>query len=298
MKKLIILAIFLLAWANLAFAQEIDATVTVNMEQLDPERRMHVSSMERDVMNYINNQRFTSIEWDGPKIPVDITIYLSGGNRNVFAGRLFIASRRQLLDTEEGSSIALRMLDNKWNFPYSQGANLSFNQMRFDEFTSLLDFYMMIVIGMDLDTYGELDGTIAYEQAKQVLLLGANRGADGWSTYAAPGEFTKFTLVTELTDLRYHDFRKMIFEYYVDGLDLMASDKSTALENIAETLEDMADFKHKKMVGPSALLQAFFDAKSRELAGLFEGYKNKTVFDKLIYLDPTNSMLYQDASRK
>lgn len=296
--KMILMIMMTLLCVGSAVAQEISATVTVNMEQLDPEKRVYVASMERDVTNYLNNQQFTKNEWEGPKIPVEVSIFLSGGNKNIFAGRLFVASRRHLLGDDEGTSIAFRTIDNKWVFPYSQGANLSFNALRFDDFTSLLDFYMMMIIGLDLDSYGELDGTPVYDQARQILLLGANSGVDGWSTYAAPGEFTRYTLLNELSDLRYTDLRKMIFSYYVDGLDMMATDKAKALANIHQVIKDMADFKEKKMVGPSAFLQMFFDSKSREIAALFEGYSDKTVYNQLIYLDPTNSMHYEEASKK
>ncbi len=298
MKSFILMLAVLAIFSIEAKAQEIQATVTVNMEQIDPERRMHVSSMDRDVQNYINRQRYTNIDWDGPRIPVDITIYLSGGNRNMFSGRLFVASSRHLLGDEEAASLAFRIIDDKWAFQYSQGANLSFSTMRFDDFTSLIDFYMLLIIGIDLDTYGELDGTPVYDLARQILLLGANRNKDGWSTYASPGEYTKYTLLSELTDLRFHPFRKLIFAYYVDGLDLMATDRADALDNIFDIIDEMAEFKEKRMVGPSSLLQAFFDANAHKLASLFEGYKDKSIYNKLIYLDPTNSLVYQNASRK
>ncbi len=241
MKKALLLLLCLLALPISSKSQEIEATVTVNMEQLDPEKRVDVSYMERDVQNYLNSQQFVTNEWEGPKIPVDVTIMLSGGNRGVYSARLLLVSRRHLLGDDEGSSVVLRLVDSKWAFPYSQGANLSFNMQRFDEFTSLLDFYMMLIIGMDLDTYGELDGSVAYERAKQIVILGANRGTDGWSTYAAPGEFTRYALVSELTDLRYSDFRRLIFSYFVDGLDMMSSNKEVAKANIAKIIDAMAE---------------------------------------------------------
>ena len=156
---------------------------------------------------------------------------------------------------------------------------------------------MMLIIGMDLDSYGELDGNVAFDRAKQVLLLGANQGVDGWGTYAAPGELTKYTLISELTDPRYHNFRKLITELYLDGMDLLAKNKQKALGNIAQTISKMADFKEKRMVGPSAFLQMFFDTKSREFAALFKGYPDGKVFDNLIYLDPTNAHIYNEARR-
>lgn len=298
MKKILLFLIIIITNFNLTFSQEIKATVSVNMEQVDPDRRIFVASLENDLQNYINNQQFVNIEWEGERIPVDINIVLSGGNRNIFSGRLFIVARRPLLDDPEASAVSIRLVDNKWIFPYSQGANLTFNINRFDEITSIIDFYMMLVIGMDLDSYGELDGNVAFDRAKQVLLLGANRGVEGWGTYAAPGELTKYSLISELTDPRYYDFRKLITEYYLDGLDMLKKNKSKALDNIARTINKMADFKEKRMVGPSAFLQVFFDSKAREFASLLAGYPDKKVFDNLIYLDPTNAHIYNEARNK
>ncbi len=297
MKKLLLTFILPFFLFNNLISQEIRATVSVNMEQIDPDKRIFVSSLENDLQNYINNQQFVNIEWEGERIPVDINIVLSGGNRNRFSARMYIVSRRPLLDDAEATSVAVRLLENKWAFSYSQGANLTFNINRFDEITSIIDFYMMLIIGMDLDSYGELDGNVAFDRAKQVLLLGANQGVEGWGTHAAPGELTKYTLISELTDPRYHNFRKLITELYLDGMDLLAKNKQKALENIAQTISKMADFKEKRMVGPSAFLQMFFDTKSREFAALFKGYPDGKVFDNLIYLDPTNAHIYNEARR-
>jgi hypothetical protein len=113
------------------------------------------------------------------------------------------------------------------------------------------------------------------------LLLGANQGVDGWGTYAAPGELTKYTLISELTDPRYHNFRKLITELYLDGMDLLAKNKQKALGNIAQTISKMADFKEKRMVGPSAFLQMFFDTKSRNSPHSSK-LSGRKVFDNLI----------------
>ena len=58
-------------------AQEINAEVVVNMEQLSFEARNYVSTMENDLERYLNNERFTDLQWEGEPIPVGITIYLA-----------------------------------------------------------------------------------------------------------------------------------------------------------------------------------------------------------------------------
>lgn len=279
------------------FSQEIEANVVVNLEQLEFEARNNVSNFDRDLMSYINNQSFTGEKWEGPKIPVEINIYLSGGRNSKYSARMFIVSKRFLDGPDEitGQSVALRMIEDKWSFEYGLGAFLSFNMLRFDRISSMIDYYMFLIIGMDKDTYGELDGSKEYEKAKSIFQLGTSNQIPGFQSFSQPGEFTKYNLITELTDMRYEEFRKLIFAYYVDGLDKMAFDKEAAIQAIAEIIQDMALFKKNKLTGPSVLLQLFFDTKAQELASIFKGYKDKNLFNDLIYLDPSNTMLYNEA---
>ena len=280
-----------------ASSQEIKANVTVVLDQLTFENRTSVAQMENDVESYINNQKFTRIEWEGDPIPVEITIVLSGGSNNKYGGRLLVVSKRKLDGPEEiaGESVALKMLDDKWSFEYGLGANLTYNPMRFDAFTSLIDYYLLLVIGFDLDSYNELSGSEVFEQAKSIIQLGASNNADGYSTFSQPGEFTRFNLVSELTDMRYHDLRKIFFSYYFDVLDQMAFDKEKAMLSLEYVISDLASFKKNKMVGPSVLLQAFFDSKANEIAYTLKSYPNEDVFLNLKYVDPSNTILYDDA---
>lgn len=276
-------------------SQEIEANVSVNMEQIEPENRIDVSTLENDLEDYINNQRFTDYEWEGPPIPVDVSIVLAGGYQNKYSARLFIASQRYIYGTDGGTSVTLRLVDNKWAFEYSRGAIPSYNPTRFNLFSSLIDFYMLVVIGYDLDTYDQLDGTETYEMAKRICQLGSTNQADGYSTFSNPGEFTRYALVSELTDLRFEPLRKMIFEYYVDGLDMMEEDEDLAYENLTYFIADLVDFKKNTLVGPSVVMQAFFDAKAEELANLFKDRPNAdAIFNSLIYLNPTKTTLYEE----
>lgn len=302
MKNFKIINLFIFLIANIIFvgslkAQEIVAKVSVNLEQIPDEYRYMISSLENDLTNYINNQKFTNINWEGERIPVDINIAVTGGARNRFAAQIFIAAKRFIEGQEGGQSVTLRLIDKEWTFEYNQGAMLSYNPTRYNEFTSLIDFYMLLIIGFDADTYEELSGSRIYDNSKQIVSLASTYDVDGWETTYTPGKFTRYALVSELSDLRYEPLRKLIFSYYVDGLDLMAGNKEKATDNLAYVIQEMAEFKRNKLSGPSVLFTAFFDAKALELAQIFKGYKKyKSVFTNLIYLDPSNTMVYQEAA--
>lgn len=295
MKNLILSFTFLLISIFALEAAEIDVHVSVNTEQLTQEAQIDVSTMATDLERYINNESFTKNDWEGPKIPVELSIFLSGGSNYRYNARMVVISKRTLDGPDAGSSIALILPENEWSFEYQRGANLSYNPLRFNEFVSVIDFYMLLAIGMDMDTYEDLGGTRYYEMAKQIVQNGASYGAAGFSTYTSPGKFTKWSLLTEMTDLRYEEFRRMIFSYYYDGLDLMTFDKEKGLKGLADVIRDLADYKKDRMTGPSVFMQMFFDTKSRELSQIFKEYSDKTIYDELIYLDPSNATLYREA---
>lgn len=274
--------------------RELDVSVSINYEQIPIDQREDILTMREDVETYLNSMSYRDAEWEGDPIKVDITIYIMSRRGNSYSGRLFVVSSRALYQ-QEGSSVAVRVLDDQWSFPYSRNAVLTHQRNQYDRFTSMLDFYMCIVIGMDLDSYGELDGLEMYERARQIWQNGSAEGIGGYDAYSEPGEFTKYNLVSDLTNQRYNRFRELIFAYYVDGLDLMASDREQALANLDGVIDDMIRFKNK-LASASVLLQFFFDTKHLEFADLFKDYYDaEEVFRKLQYLDPGHSTTYQDA---
>lgn len=276
-------------------AQEIEADVTVSLEQVEQDNRYHATTMESDLERYINSQSFTDAEWEGPPIPVKLNIFLSGGANGIYSAKLFVASQRYLYGQGESVTVTIKLIENGWAFEYARGAMLSYNPDRFDRLASLIDFYMLLVIGFDLDTYEVHGGTRAFEKAKYIVQLGAGKNVEGYSTFYQPGEYTKYALVSELTDLRYEPLRALIFEYYVDGLDYMVEDEEAAIKNLEFIIRDIAIFKQDKMVGPSTLLFVWFNTKADEIAETFKGRMSAQLYQDLTYLDPTNTQIYLDA---
>lgn len=293
MKILLSLIITFIAFNMSLSSQEIQADVTMNVEMLEADKRINVSTMEQDIERYINSTKYTDIDWEGEKIPVDITIALSGGYNNRYDARVFFASKRYIYGQDKGTSIVMKLADDKWSFEYAQGAYFDFNTNRYNEVSSFLDFYMLMIIGADMDTYATLGGNAAFNTAKRIAGVGSTASVPGFDPYLKPGEFTKYALVSEFTDLRYEALRILFFEYYVDGLDLMSEDKATALANLRNVITQIVNFKKEKMVGPSVMLQMFTDTKANELAATFEGYEDKTVFKDLKYIDPSNTTIYE-----
>ncbi|MBU3678390.1 MAG: DUF4835 family protein [Candidatus Kapabacteria bacterium] len=275
-------------------AQEIQSTVVVDMQTLTLDQRQDLVNMARDVENYINNNRYLDKDWDGDKIPVDITIYIRARNGNRVSARLAVVSKR-LINGQPGSGSGLfRIFDQEWSFEWSMTPTLVYQTMRYDDFASVIDFYMLMAIGLDMDTYDDLAGTPAYKIAQQIAQSGNARGVSQFSTMYQPGEFTRMSLVSEFMDIRYQGMRRLIYDYH-DAIDTYAKDKAAGITALEAVVHDIAEFKRNKLSNRSVMMQAFFDAKQVELAGLFRGNKTSNVWTDLRYVDPGYTQQYEAA---
>ncbi|MDR0927278.1 MAG: DUF4835 family protein [Ignavibacteria bacterium] len=293
MNKLLIL-LTLLVLHTTVFSQEIDAIVDLITEGMTQDQVMNITPLKYSLENYLNSQQFSQNEWEGPKIPVNISIQLSAIGTNTYAGSLFIISKRTLSDDGSASTAIMFEDRGKWNFEYSPGLSFSYDYNRFDNVASIFDFYMLMIIGLDLDSYGELDGDQSYQRARRIFDIASSRNASGWSALSTDS-YDRLAMINDLSTPRLDQFRKLIFEYYVDGLDLLASDRETAQQNIASTIHRMADFKERYFT-PSYFIDSFFFTKCQEICEIFKGYKaDARVFRDLMFLDVTNTVRYEAA---
>ncbi|GIV55819.1 MAG: DUF4835 domain-containing protein [Candidatus Kapaibacterium sp.] len=295
MPKILLSLVILVLAGHVLRAQEFEPRVVVDVSMLAPELRQDVSTMQSDVLTYLRQQSFTGKEWQGPKIPIELTIYITGGNlaNRRYTARLLYASRINL-DSGRTSPI-LKVLDQQWTFPYTLNQQLTFQSLRFDPFSTLIDFYNFIALGLDADSYEYLGGTQYYQRAQELCLLGASNNAPGYSQVVQePGELTRISLVTELLNPRFEPFRKLVFDYHYDGINRFAWAPDSARSAIEAVLAKMLAFK-RELTQSSYLLRLFFDAKMNELCEVFGGTRNKRVLEILRQLDSSNSSVYETA---
>lgn len=293
MRPLAIL-VFALLLNVTAWGQELDANVVVVLDAIAPDERQELLSMATAVKNYLNNERFTRAEWDGPRIPVDLTIYVMSKNGDNVSARLGFVSKRLVNNLPGTGGALLRVFDQDWQFKWTFNPTLTHQPTRYDDFASVIDFYMLTAIGLDMDTYDDLGGASAFAAAQQIAQLGNAQGVKGFRTFSQPGEFTRMALINELMDLRYQGLRRLFFDYH-DAIDLYAKDPAKGRVEIAAVIKDMANFKRTKLSNRSVLLQAFFDAKNVEVADLFRGQREAEIWNDLRFLDGGNAAIYEQA---
>ncbi len=275
---------------SLLRTQELKARVSVLLDALPPEHRYDIATLQQDLEQYLNSQRFGNQDWEGDPIPVEVTIIVTGKTGSWYTARLLFQSARRLLSG--GTTPLLSVIDPEWSFTYSRGTFLTYQPFRYDPLLTPIDFYALLAIGLDVDTYEELGGTSYFQKAHQIAQTAAAQNAPGFASFTEPGQFSRFALAQELLHPRLEPFRRFLFAYHVDGLEQIATNRNHALQTLDSLLTGLLLFRNQLGI-PSLVMQLFFDAKYRELIELFRGWKSPTLLQRLRALDPKHGTDYE-----
>ncbi len=288
MKKLLLL---LLLVPYLSNAQELDAKVIVNYEQLPNSAKENLEDFQRSVEDYLNNSRFTDLDYQ-EKIQCNFSIFFVSSQADVqYSAQVVITSQRPIYKSQKNSLI-LRIQDSKWDFEYEKNQTLYFNQSDFNSLTSFLDYYAYLIIGFDMDSYELLGGSPYFQKALEISVLGANSlYSKGWQLENS--SYNKRKLIVEITSATFQKLREDYFDYHYNGLDLLSENPQVAIKNIEKLVYDLVKIKDK--IDPrSVFLKVFFDSKNREMADILSKYGDKNIYNSLIKIDPTHLSYYRE----
>lgn len=289
MKKILILFVFI---PVLVYSQEIRAKVTVNYEQLNNATKERLVDFQYAVENYLNDTRFTEYDWEGDPIACSFNIFFTGSSGETrYSAQVVVNSQRPIYRSQR-SSLMLNIMDKEWSFEYERNQTLRYNLVSFDPLTSFLDFYAYLIIGFDMDSFSPLGGSLFFERAYEIALLGANsRFSKGWALESSA--YNKRSLLDEIQNVQHNQFRRDYYDYHFNGLDIYQEKKSVAQKNMIKLIDNLFN-SVDKMARNSVLLKVFFDAKAGELVEYLEGV-DETVFKKLIKINPANISRYEKA---
>ena len=300
MKHFLVGVIFLVGYGT-GIANEVESTVTINSERLSLALREEVAGFADELERYVNETRWVGDSWEGEPIRLDFTVAFSSGNdEGDFRASLAIVSQRDIHRSDRYSPL-MRVLDEKWSFVYVRNQQFQQNAVGYNAITSVIDFYVYTALGLDLDTYGYLGGTEMFERALQIARRGeletsAGR-ADGWSANDPTGSFSRQNLIRELTTPRFEPLRKFMLNYHYNGLDRLDEHRDAALDSLEVYVTDLMQVKNN-LVSSSTMIRIINDSKHLEFAEVFTGYGDGTIWDKLLFIDPTHQSVYEEARRK
>ncbi len=289
MKK--IFGILFLLYSSLNFAQELNATVTVNFEKLPAAYKDKLENFANEVEEYLNNNKFSEGDWEGEAIKCNFSIFFtSASDETNYNAQVVIVSQRPIYNSQQ-KAIMLKVSDTNWKFKYEKNQAFYFNENEFDPLFSFLDYYAYLIIGLDLDSYAPLGGTEVFTKAANLAALGAGSPYQkGWAIETS--NYNKRSIVDDLLRTRFQKLRLALYDYYYNGLDILKEDPKEANKNIAKliyTLEKLED----KVGRMNILLRVFFDTKHKELFAYAKDNPDKTLLKRLMKIDPSHISTYE-----
>jgi len=280
-------------------AQELLCNIRVNASQIQTSDRKVFQTMQTEIYEFINNKIWTSTKIDTEeKIECTIMINISKQISNdEYEGSIQIQSTRPVFGTSYKSTL-FNYIDNNFRFKYLEYQSLEFSDAtHISNLTSVLAFYVNIILGLDFATFSEEGGNEYFSVAQRIVTNAQNAPEPGWKAFES--DKNRYWLAYDLLDSRYADLHTVLYRYHRQGLDKLGEEPEDARFEITEALEDLKSIYREN---PSAfVLKLFFDAKTDEIINIYSGaFPNEQarIIKTLIEIDPSNSTKYQSISQQ
>lgn len=277
------LAMFALASLGIIFGQpthlsgQVTADVKVIIEKLPLEFQEKTRDLNAKLNTYIETARWADAD-ALPQVNVSVQMFLTHIPSNVedrYKCEFLI------------SSSDVQYFDKRVRFAYDPTMQLTYNEQSFNPLTGVVDFYMNMILGSELDKYSTLGGDVHYKRALNIASLGKFTRPEfvfGWDE--------REQLAKRVFQEPFVTFRKMK-DYYFYGLYIKDEDLEQARQYLRQALKmiEVVMQKQQNLEEP----KQFLDAHYLTFLKMFKDAKNKSdVFEKLMELDPDHKELYEE----
>lgn len=288
--RLTVLVALVLVLPLASRAQELNCSVQVNYRNLTGSDYTYLEELKQRVTEYVNLQRWTEDRYEEhERIECSMQIILlEAVSLTRFRARFIMATRRPIYGTTQQTTV-LQLSDEDLTFDYAEGTPLVYDPERYHPLTSVLNFYALIALGFDYDTFSPEGGTQYFERARRISDIAQSSGASGWSVIG--GDRSRTDLITQIMDPRFKPLRKSYYDYHFGSLDHFVSNTDTAREVMLEIVEGLQSLAMNQ--SRSYYLDQFFATKYQEIAAVFQSSRLASqAFDMLAQVDPAHLSEY------
>ena len=296
----LIAALFVAIFAQSAAAQELEIRIQVSHSQLQGVDNSKYENMQKALNEFATNQIWTNnVFKTEERIKCNMLLNITKEvYSDEFQATLQVVSSRPVYGTGYDSPM-LNILDKNIQFKYADGETLIFNENSHDELTSLIAYYVYIIIGFDYDSFGKMGGTPYFEKAQKIVNNAQGSNYAGWKSFET-NKRNRYWLAENLMNSIYAPIREYIYKYHRLGLDLMGTRLADGCASIAEGMNDLLKVHRQK--SDSYLMSIFFDAKADEIVNIFsnssdQAQQNK-VYNFLKEIDASNLSKYDKIKKK
>ncbi len=275
-------------------AQELNIQVSISTPGLSETERQIMQTLRGDLREFINQTNWTNYQFETrERIEASIQITIEermGGDE--YRANIQVQSRRPIFNTSYHSPI-FNHRDRDVQFRYREHDPLEYaDNAHLSNLTSLIAYYVYIIIGFDFDTFAPLGGTPYFEKAQQVVNQAQNAPEVGWKSFES--QRNRYWLIENIMNARYRQIRQAMYTYHRLGFDTMTGNIDLGRSEVLSALE-MLQRAHRERPN-TLLMQVVTTAKSDELVNLFGGapaMEQNRAIEILSEIDPSNSSKYR-----
>ncbi len=250
----------------------IRAKVTVIIDKLPLEKRQKMAKFDQQVLRYIETYNYVEEDFVEP-FDVGIQLFLEDYPYNG-------EDRYKCSVLVNGPD--LQYSDKRAQFSFQEREELTRNKG--SAIGYLIDFYLYLVAGNELDKYDEMAGEPYFEKARAVV----EQGKFGQFFY---GWDRRDDLMRDIFSDNYKKFRNMK-NYYFFGMWGVQNDLPKQRGFVKQAIQQLKAVLNEKSDNLAAT--QFIDAHYQEIVDLFKESGDSEVFKTLKALNPERAEIYNE----
>lgn len=278
-------------------AQELDARISINHSQVQGTDASVFDDLEQNLTRFVNERQWTSMQFyknERIQCSFNITVTKYDKASNVFTCKAVVQANRPVYNASYTTTLYSNT-DNDFNFEYAKFDQIQFNEEQVDnQLTALMAYYAYLIIGLDLDSFALMGGEDVLQQCMNLTNNAQNLNYPGWKAFDSSRN--RFAIINDYLDGAMKPFRQLQYDYYRNGLDVMATNADRGRAAITTALEE--DLKKAHADRPLSLLpQIWTDYKRDELANIYRGKgtqkEKQSVYDILFGINASQNTAWE-----
>lgn len=295
--KYILIILFAVAAFIKTDAQELQARVTINHNQIQGTDASVFDNLQQTLEQFINDMQWTSLQFQKNERIVcnfNITVTKYDQSSNIFTCNALIQANRPVYNSSYTTTL-YNNKDDEFSFEFAQFDQLNYNEEQIDnQLTALIAYYAYLIIGLDLDSFSPMGGEELLQRCLNLTNNAQNLSYPGWKAFE--NDRNRFAIINDYMEGAMRPFRQLQYDYYRLGLDEMANNAERGRTNITTTIETNLKKVHEDK--PLSILpQIWTDYKKDELASIYKGKgtpkEKESVYDILFSINASQNNYWE-----
>ena len=296
MKKILFAVVATLLLAATTQAQELNCRVQINAQKAQNVDQRVFKTLEGAMKDFMDGRKWTDdVFKNEERINCSITMIINEAvTQTQFKASITVQASRPVFNSNY-ETVLMTFVDKDVLFDYQENAPIDLNDVSpANNLSALCGFYAYTLLGMDYDSFSLLGGQPYFQKAQALInAVPTSFGDKNWKPATGDRQRTRYWVIESLMNPRATPMRKAMYDYYINGLDLMYEKPTEAQITIGDAI-DKVD-KVNRDLPASMAIQLFIDSKSNEIVQIYNGSASPArpkVGDVMIRIDGANATKY------